>query len=282
MEKIAIITDSAPLLNPEYIKKHHIFVLPLLIVFEDASFKEVDELSSADFYARMKTTKKHPKTSQPAFGDQIALYEQLKEEGYTGAVAIHATSKLSGTYNSAVMAVNETGFNCEVIDSKTGSYPMQLMIEKAVELREEGLNAQEIAEGVRPMLDKSNLFLVPASLDQLHKSGRVSGTASLLSNLLNIKLIIGFERDGTITLREKVRSEKKARKTMLSFLESSIDTSVPRRIGIIHCNVPSEASEFASSLQESYPNLTFELTDLTAAVGVHAGEGTIGIAWFND
>lgn len=281
-EKIAIITDSASFLDLSYIEKNNIFYLPLVVVFENESLREVFDMTHPEFYEKLKNAKVHPKTSQPNYGEQIELYQKLKDEGYTGAISIHASGALSGTVNSAAMAVKEIGFEAEVIDSKIGSFPMQLMVEKAVEMRDNGSSLKEIGDAVRSLLSKTQLYFMPSSLEQLHKSGRVSGTASMLSNLLNIKLIIGFEPGGKVEMKEKIRSDKKARAKILSILEETIDTTKPRRIGIINCNAHQLAEDWKVVLSESYPALSFELVELSAAVGVHAGEGTIGLAWMKD
>ena len=122
LKKIAWITDTGALLTPEFIEKHNLHVLPLNMVFEDGAYRETVDLTHKEFYAKMRMSKKHPTTSQPNFGEHVALYERLKEEGYDAAIAVHLSSQQSGTAASAPMAAEQAGFKSYVIDSMIGSY----------------------------------------------------------------------------------------------------------------------------------------------------------------
>src|SRR3954466_4725632 len=103
-KKVAWITDTAALLDPTFIEKNNIYVLPLNIVFEDGAFKETIDMTHDEFYDKLRTAKIHPKTSQPPIGEMVQLYEDLKAKGYDCAVAVHTSSELSGTYNSSQTA----------------------------------------------------------------------------------------------------------------------------------------------------------------------------------
>ena len=103
MKKIAWITDTAALLTPQFIEQHNVHVLPLNIVFEDGAYREIVDLTHKEFYEKLRTTKEHPTTSQPNFGEHVALYERLKEEGYDVAIAVHTSAQQSGTASSAPM-----------------------------------------------------------------------------------------------------------------------------------------------------------------------------------
>ena len=224
-KKIAWITDTAAFIPQEMIKKHNIHVLLANLIFEDGAYRETLDLTQEQFYEKLKNAKNHPKSSQPSFGDQIELYERLKKEGYDCAIAVHVSSKQSGIYNCALMAAQQTGFEAYVIDSRIGSYPMQKMIEHGIKLEKQGLSPQEIVKEIEDMRDRTQLAIVPASLEQLYKSGRVKGVAMLLSNLLNIKLIIAYNKEGFCDVFQKVRAEKKARKVLTDMLDDALKLS---------------------------------------------------------
>lgn len=79
--KIAWITDTAAFLSAQFIKNHAIHVLPLNVVFEEGALRETVDMTEQQFYEKLRTAVKHPKTSQPSFGEHVALYEQLKADG---------------------------------------------------------------------------------------------------------------------------------------------------------------------------------------------------------
>ena len=277
-EKIAWVTDTAALLDQATIEKYNVHVLPLHIVFTDMDIRETIDITSEKFYEKLQQTKEHPKTSQPPIGKVIALYERLKEEGYTCAIAVHTSKHLSGTYQTAFAAAEQAGFTVYPIDSKIGSFPMQKMIETGYALAEQGVAPQQIAASLTDMAERTRLSFIPTSLSQLHKSGRVSGTQLFLSNLLNIKLVISFE-DGVATMKEKVRADKRARAYVVNQVGEDILHHGVTEVAIIHCNNEQGAEKWHEELKIAFPNVTFIVTELSICVGVHAGEGTLGLSW---
>jgi DegV family protein with EDD domain len=278
-KKIAWVTDTAALLPTEFIERHNIYVLALNIVFEEGPLRETVDLTHDEFYDKLRNAKIHPKTSQPAFGDHVALYEKLKEEGYDFAIAIHTSEQLSGTVLSSPMAAEQAGFKNYVIDAKIGSYPMQVMLEKGLQLAEQGLEPEEIIAEIEAMRGRSKLAIIPASLEQLHKSGRVSGTAMFLSNLLNVKLVIAYNQEGGVEVIQKVRADKRAKKYITGLLDEARTQGVVDDVMIINCNNETGAQEWKKELEASYADINFGIIPLSACVGVHAGEGTLGLSW---
>lgn len=278
-KKVAWITDTAALLSPAFIEQHNIHVLPLVMVFEHGSFKETMEMTHDEFYDKLRVAKEQPKTSQPNFGEHVALYERLKAEGYDYAIAIHVSGQQSGTVTSAPTAAQQAGFTTYAIDARIGSYPMQKMLELAMSLHEQGAEPQQIVTAVNALRDRSSLSFIPASLSQLHKSGRVSGSAMFLSNLLNIKLVIPYDDNGVCFVEKKVRADKRARQEILQLLEQDIQQAGVDEAAIINCNDEPSAIIWKKELEQQFPTTKFITLPLSAAVGVHAGEGTIGLTW---
>ena len=279
MTKIAWVTDTAAFLSKEFVEENNIHVLALNVVFEEGPLRETVDMTHEEFYDKLRNAKVHPKTSQPNFGEQVALYEKLKAEGYDCAIAVHTSSKQSGTVTSAPIAAEQAGFTTYAIDAKIGSFPMQKMLEKGMELEKQGATPEQIVEEILKVRQRSELSFIPANLDNLHKSGRVSGTAMFLSNLLNIKLVISYIDDGTCIVTKKVRADKRARKEIESLLENAISEAGVEQVAVIHCNNEAGAKEWKVELQQAHPEIEFIETQLSAAVGVHAGEGTLGLSW---
>lgn len=276
--KIAWITDSSAQLEPSFIKKHHVHVLPLSVVFEGDSYKEDIDLTQQAFYEKLHTAKTPPKTSQPAIGEMIAMYEKLQQDGYDCAIALHVSSGMSGTFDSAQSAAQMVNFKVYPIDSKIGSYPMIKMIELGNELIAQGQPIEDVVAAVIAMTKNTELAFIPVNLNQLHKSGRVSGTQAFLSNLLNIKVIISFE-DGKPVLQEKIRTYKRARNNITNLLRKDMEIGSIPEIAVIHCNNPQDANSWKAELLQEFPDLSIQVLPLSVCVGVHAGEGTTGLSW---
>lgn len=277
-KKIAWVTDTAALLNETFIEKYKIHVLPLNIVFSEGAFRETVDMTHDEFYDKLRTAKVHPKTSQPAIGEMVELYKKLKAEGYDCAVAVHTSSDLSGTYQSSQTAAQLADFKVYSIDSKIGSYPMGKMIKDGITLVDKGHAIEEVVAHIEKMTNNAELSFIPSSLDQLHKSGRVSGTKAFLSNLLNIKVVISFD-NGKVVMKEKVRADKRAKKYVTDLLRNDMKNADIKEVAVINCNNDKDAQSWRDELLQEFPELKVLVLPLSACVGVHAGEGTTGLSW---
>ncbi|MFF2450772.1 DegV family protein [Neobacillus sp. NPDC058068] len=275
--KIAWITDTTASLSKEFIEQHHIHVIPLHVVINDQFYKETIDISEQEFYDRMKTEEGKFQTSQTAISDFVDLYKELKEN-YDFGIAIHASSLLTGTYQASVMAAEMEDFKLFAIDSQTGSYPLSYLIKKGIELTEQGIDPSEVVRQLNALRDHTRLYLVPSNLDQLHKSGRVSGSQKLIASLFNIKPILSIE-DGAAKIKDKVRTEKKALAWLVNKLKEDLETKSVRKVAIVHANDLNRATELEIYLNDTFPTIETEKLMLITVAGVHTGVGTIGLSW---
>ena len=278
MKKIAWITDTAAQLDDAFIEKYDVHVLPLGVVFSDGSYRETIDITKDEFYDKLRNAKVSPKTSQPIIGEILALYEKLQAEDYDFAIAVHLSSGLSGTFDSAQTASKMLDFQVYPIDSKIGSFPMVKMIEIGHEMFASGKNVEEVVKTLNAMTANSKLSFIPGGLGQLHKSGRVSGTQAFLSNLLNIKVIISFE-NGKAIMKEKVRSIKRAKVKVTDLLRDDMAKGVVPEVAVIHCHNAHDAEIWKNELLQEFPKLHVQVVSLSVCVAVHAGEGTTGLSW---
>ena len=275
--RIAWITDTTCTLEKSFIENNQIHIIPLQVVIDGVSYKEEVDITDKQFYARMANENVTFQSSQPSVGEFIELYEKLKEE-YDFGIAFHCSSKLSGTYSASVMAAEQVGFKLYAIDSRTGSYPHSYLIKKGIELFKQGYSADEIVKRIEELKPNTRLFLIPANLNQLHKSGRVSGSQRLIANLLNIKPILSVEMDGAV-IRDKVRTEKRAIHYMLDLLREDIKRSNVSKIAIIHADDEENARKLEKQINEEFTTIPTERIILVPVAGVHTGVGTIGFSW---
>ncbi|MGG1674435.1 DegV family protein [Neobacillus sp. NRS-1170] len=275
--KIAWITDTTSSLSNEFIKQHHIHVIPLHVVINDEFYKETIDISEKEFYDRMKTEDGKFQSSQPSINDFVELYHQLKED-YDFGIALHASSLLTGTYQSSVMAAGMEDFKLFAIDTKTGSYPLSFLIKRGIELVEQGLDIPDVIAALNDYREDTRLYLVPSNLDQLHKSGRVSGSQKLLASLFNIKPILSIE-EGAAKIKDKVRTEKKAQAWLVNKLKEDLESKMVRKVAIVHANDLDRSIGLEKLVNESFPDIETEILMLITVAGVHTGVGTLGLSW---
>lgn len=280
MKKFAWITDSTCGLSEEFIKENNIFVLPLSVIVNGVSYKDNIEITKEEFYEKLKEHGEGAKTSQPAYGEFIELYEKLKEN-YDCGIAIHASSELTGTYNSSMNASKQTGFPVEVIDSRMGSYTLGKMIKNGVAFEKKGKSYKDIVQVLRTYPEKAAMYLLPASFDQLRRSGRVSTAQTLFASLLSINLILTFD-DGKVVVEEKVRTKKKAKSRLFQLVNEAIEMHQLKEICVIHAGVKDLALSWKEEIERIHKQIVVKTESLVPVAGVHTGYGTMAVSWLVD
>lgn len=277
MQKIAWITDSTCGLSEEFIKEHHIYVVPLSVIIDGVSYKEDIEITKEEVYEKLKEHGEGATTSQPAYGEFVELYEELKTK-YDYGIAIHASSALTGTYESSVMAAKQTGFSVEVIDSKIGSYALGKMIKNGLELEAQGKSYQEIVATMRTYPELAEMYLLPASFEQMKKSGRVTTTQAIFASLLKINVILGFD-DGKVIIEEKIRTKKRAEKRLFQIISEAVENYKLSEICVMHTGVKERAYKWKEDIEQIHKQLKVKIETLVPVAGVHTGYGTMSVAW---
>lgn len=275
MNKIAWVTDTA---SGCIVGEKDMFVAPMGLILNEVHYQDQTELSIEAFYDLLKQYGDGAKTSQPNFQAIHDMYEQIEKEGYTHVIAVHASSKLTGAFQSSVLASQEINVKSAVIDSKIGSYPIKAMIEAGKEMNEAGESFETIVETIKQYSEDAVLILNPKNLNQMKKSGRVSKTQSFMAGLLNIHLVLQFE-DGSIYPIDKVRTKKKVIDAVKKHVEKNIAEFKPKEICVVFGGDKEEANIYIEWLKETYPDINIVSEILVPVAGIHLGYGTIGISW---
>lgn len=278
MTKIAWVTDSTSYLEEALISHPDVYTIPITILLDDEEYLEID-LTPAELYSRLKTIKKPPKTSQPSIGAFKDLYEELGKN-YDVIFSVHISSKLSGTASSSEQAAQLVDAKVITIDSKILTYPLTRIVKKGLELAESGMEAEAIKVRLEALRETNETYVLIGSLEQLHRSGRMSGLQFFLGSMLNVIPIIAIE-DGALNAKEKVRSERKAKDKIIKFLKSAHEKKPVKEAYLLYGFHENEALKWKEELLIEFPDIEFQAYPLGAAIGVHAGENTLGISWFN-
>ncbi len=277
MRTIAWVTDSTAMLDADFAREHDVYVVPLCLIAGDEVYRENVDITSEQFYEKMREHEK-VSSSQPPIGEFIRLYESLKGH-YDDIIVIHCSSELSGTYHSSLQAAEIAETPIVGIDSKIGAFPLREMILQGILYYREGMSALEIRDRIQGMINDMSFYMIPASLSQLHRSGRVSGTQLVISNLLSIHLLLRFQ-EGKVIVEDKIRTMKKARLKLLDVLKK--DMEHVRDVCIMHANNMEGAFKLKEEILHMAPLLRIEIASFIPVAGIHAGEGTLALAWIKN
>ncbi|MDP4163655.1 MAG: DegV family protein [Bacillota bacterium] len=280
-KKIAWITDSTAYMTQDLLNNPDVYVVPLDIIFGNEAFKDGIDLNTEELYSRIRKEKEIPKTSQPSSGMFAELFNKLKLE-YDGAIAIHISSKFSGTLSTCKGASEMTDFPVETIDSKSMGYAITSLLNMGIEMAGKEMPRIEIASRLREEVENLENYVLLGSLDQFYKGGRMSGTQFLLGSILQIKPIIRMNRNGEFELFEKIRSEKKAIKRLLELFDENYQQYHISELQILHGNVPEKAKELENTVKKMYPNLHIVIAEISSTIAAHSGEGTFAIQFHKE
>ncbi len=280
MKKIAWVTDSTACLDEELTNHPDVFTVPMTIVLDEKEYKDGIDLTAEELYAKLKHLQVPPKTSQPSVGEFVSLFEKLEGQ-YDHVFSVLVSAKLSGTVSSSVQAASMVNVSVTTIDSKILSYPLSRMIKKGMEWIEAGDSIEEVQQKLSDLANTNETLVLIGSLEQLHRSGRMNGLSFFLGSMLNIKPIISIE-DGVLQAKEKIRSESKGMEKIISYLRTSIEEYDIKEAYILYGLHDTEARKWHNELCKRFPDVSFDIYPLGATIGVHAGENTIGISWFNN
>lgn len=277
--KLAIVTDSTAFL-PTRIKNHpDLYVIPIPVILDGKIYNEGIDIEADEYYGLLKNSKDFPTTSQPAVGEVLALYEELKAKGYDTILSIHLSSGISGFVNT-LFAMKDDVKEMTIIpyDSKITSMPMGHMVESALDLNDKGYSLEAILAHIDRIRDNTYAYLIVDDLNNLVRGGRLTNGAALIGGLLKIKPILTFS-EGKIILFEKIRSSKKAFARAEQIIgKRNEEIKPPVKLYVIHANNLEVAEEEKAKLQKQYPQAEIEIGHFGPVIGSHLGEKAIGIA----
>lgn len=273
----AIVTDSTCDLPQEYVAKYNIQIVPLYVNWGSQSLKDGVDITSNQFYKRLATDSEHPKTSQPSATDFAEAYKQARtEEGVEDVLAIVVSKEVSGTYNSAMQALELIDFPVTIIDSRISSIAMGFLILTAAEARDAGKSFTEVVEIVKNAVPNVQIYFAVANLEYLQRGGRIGKASQIIGETLKIKPVM-YADDGVIGAKAKVRTAKRALQKVVDLVKEDVAEKTVKRMAIMHTNAPAEVEKLRELLADMHNDII--VITACAAVGTHGGPGLYGVAY---
>ena len=206
---IKIITDSTSDISLQLAKEMNIEIVPLIVRVDGNEYKDRVELSPEDFYKQLEEKDLTPSTSQPSPQDFLKVYEKAKEAG-DEILVITLSSEVSGTYQSAMIAKDLLEYDkIQVINSASATFGLRIIIEKALQLRNEGKTLEEIVSFLEDYKNRVHIFALVDTLEYFYKGGRLSKTSATVGTLLKFKPVVGI-KEGKLELFANCRGTRKS------------------------------------------------------------------------
>ncbi|WP_409301225.1 DegV family protein [Peribacillus sp. SCS-155] len=280
MGKVKIVTDSTVDMSFEELEKYEIEMIPLSISIDDEVFLDKVEIDGEEFLRRMKNSRELPKSSQPATGTFLDVYNRLGEDG-SEVISIHMTGGMSGTVRSAESAAAMSETKVTVIDSKFISKALSFQVIEAAKMAKEGKSVKEITDRLAQIQKQTSLVIVIDTLENLVKGGRIGKASAFVGSLLNIKPIATLE-NGVLNPVSKARSQSQIVKSLVKrFVEDTKGKTVSG-VGIAHANGHDLSIKVKDAVKEFCGSLEITIDTTTPVVSTHAGEGAMALMYYWD
>lgn len=279
---IRIITDSTCEASPTILNHPRVTVVPLYVIFGQESYRDTVDMTREQFWAYLPQSNVLPTTSQATPAQFEAPFRAFTEGG-DEVIAITLSGKLSRTYESALAAREALpGAPISVIDSRSISVGLGLMLEAAVEMAEAGASRAAITARLEQMRDQVRILFALQTLEYLQRGGRIGKAQAFVGTLLQFKPLLSIT-DGEVHPAARVRSMSKAIETMQDLLLQQVPARGANvRIGVTHANAADAAAEIATVLSKQFATAHVFTCMLGPVIGTHVGPGTVGAAVYGE
>ena len=277
--RVRIIVDSSSDITPRV--RARVDVVPLTIHFGDREYIDGVTIDSKTFYEMLVESDALPTTSQATPFAFEKAFRKAVEEGCE-VVCITCASKLSGTYQSAMIAAEEFAGKVHVVDSRTIAIGGGILADYALTLADRGMGAEEIAWKLMQKREDIRVLALLDTLEYLKKGGRISATTAIAGGILNIKPVITIA-DGAIKVLGKARGSRQGNNLLVQEIQKAggVDFRKPLLLGytgLSNLLLKKYISDSAALWQDHVDDLPVEVVG--SVVGTHAGPGAVAVAFF--
>lgn len=276
-DKIAILVDSGSDVPQELLERHHIFMIPLKVIFNEGEYLDGLTIDAQEVYRRLPT--EIPKTSLPSGEQVLSVLDEIYEQGYRKVLAICISGSLSGTCNMLRLICEDYDkLECRVIDSKNISIGSGIIAIRAAQLLEEGLSFEEVCQKTEEMLSSSKIFFCLKTLEYLQKGGRIGKVAAMLGSAISLKPIISCNEEGNYYPIAKALGRAPSVKKVLELAQKFAEGCPKVMLAVMHGGAAEEAEALLAEVRKKIPNgIVAVRGQISPALGVHTGPGLLGI-----
>lgn len=277
----AVLTDSASDLPCEWVERHGVHVVPMQVLVGEDVYRDGIDLQPDELLALMEDAgSRQPKTSQPTPAAFATAARDAIDHGAKELLGIFVSSALSGTCMSGAKVLRQFDeVPVEVIDSRSASLGVGLLVIRAIELLEQGYDLPALATELRRVRDQSNVFFTVDTMEYLFRSGRIGRTKALLGGMLGVKPILSLTPDGRVVPIGRARGREAVVEAVFDLLDERLKGARQIRFGVAHFGAEAVAERIAEMLRTRYAPREVLVGPASASLGVHTGPGTWALAY---
>ena len=267
-----IIAETTTLYSPQEGKELGLTIIPTCSIIDGEVYRDFEDINSEEFLEKIAEGAV-PKTSQPAIGEILEVFEESDEE----ALFLPIGDGLSGSYQSAMGAKNSMDENdhIHIVDTKTLAAAQRYLVRKALTLKEEGLLMEQIKKELEQCAETSYSYVIPEDFEFLKRSGRLTPIAAKIVTVIKIVPVLTLTEDRKkITLFTVKRSKRKALDAIIENLKEK-GVNKDHLIMVSHAENAKEAESTCAKLKEHFAESDMEIHKLAPSLMTHGGPGCI-------
>lgn len=284
MRKVGVVTDSIACLPKKLAQRYDIYVIPLTVIFGDKIYRDGVDITPSEVYRLLRKAKKLPTTSSPSPGDYLEAYRELSRQA-NSILCITLPQKVSMEFDSANQARDMVKEELpeaviEVLDCQTAAGGQFLVTLAAAQAASSGADLAQVIEAAQRVMSKVEVIAALDTLYYLAKGGRVPRAAAWAASILSIKPILRI-KDGEMGLLTRARTKPKAIRRLLEIMEQRVGQK-PVHVNVMHADVLEEAEKLRDEISAQFNCVELFISDFTPAMGIHAGPGVLGLAFYSE
>lgn len=287
MREFIISTESNADLSKEYADKNEICVIPHYYKIDEKMYGEEEELTTKAFYDEMR----NKKVATTMASNPGVIKECFTAYAKAGKDILHISfsSALSGGCGNVMMMANEVQedypeMKIIVLDTLSASVGEALMIQKALEMKRDGVGLEDTAAAIEALIPHLCVQFTVDDLNHLYRGGRLSRASAMLGTIVNIKPILYIDEAGKLVALDKIRGRKKAIAALTDKMEERLGSYRDKQIaiGIVHGDCEDEALYLKDLIAQRFGYSEFRIQPIGPSIGAHSGPGALGVIYLGE
>jgi DegV family protein with EDD domain len=267
---VAVVTDSTADIPPRMARAEGITVIKLVTTFPNGTVVRDGDVTQRRFFELMDTERALPTTSQPPLGDFASLYAGLLER-FAHVVSVHLSSRLSGTLDAARAAAEPFGDRVRVVDSRSVSWGLGWPVVIAARAARAGATVDEVVAIAERTRERVRFIVGLDTLDNLARGGRIGAVASFAGSLIDLKILLTVEADGSLNPVARLRGTKAALRGTLDWVRREMHGATTGAFCVVHAMSGEIAEHLRDALAGTYDHAELFVVETGAVLSTHAG-----------
>lgn len=279
--RVALVTDSSSDLPAAWARRAGVEVVPLQVIVGRRTYRDGVELGPGRLLEILRDPEAPaPTTSQAAPGAFLEAYRRVLDGGAEVVLGVFLSSAVSGTFDAASTAARRLeAADPVLVDSRSGSMGLGMMVMRAVELLDAGWSVGDVVDELERIRARSDVLFTVEDLEGLLRSGRVGRARAWLGDVLGLRPVLGLDESGHVVPRGRARGRDGAREIVLERMDEALEGVDRCRMAVVHAGVPAFAGRLRDELESRYDPVETHVRPLTAVIAAHLGAGAWGVCY---